>query len=898
MQSGKRFERHRASDKGFKSLFLNLVTIAFTAISMFAMSPAMAVHFDDIELEGNTAFDGVGRTDWDVIYAECGVGGPCPPLATGAIRQTFVQDGFSPTPDNTVFSGGLKDIHPVSKWTCTETPVQGKSDIEFAYGATYQSTDPEHLGDLLFYGGADRRTIEGDANFGIWLFQAQVDCVSTTGGKTPFSGHHLDGDLLLVAQFENGGNVSRIDVYRWTDPDGIPENGDECVGGDDVASGGNGDGLVDCATEEGIPFIVGLNCLDGGGGTEVCGITNQNGPFGTPWRPGAEAIGTHGFYEAGVNLTDLILGQQSCFASAIIETRSSTSLSAQLKDFVSLDLSTCGTLEVVKETVGGNGTFGFSVSPTVGGPDSFDLTVPGDASRLFSTVEAGTYTITEESLPAGEGWNLTDMNCGIATSGTPTGTPSSDGGSIEVTMGFGDDVVCTFENTFTPPAGTITIGKTCDGVDEGGQTFDFSLGGFGGSTTADCADGSVTLACGGSVTCESLIAGDYTINESEPTGWELTDVSCTGTSTCGPAETPDATISLGANGAETATFTNVEQAQIVICKTTEPADAGGDFDFSGDLGVFALADGECTDDGEAGSFEVAPATPYDITEAADGDFTLTDIQCDGTNWSAGADTVTITPDAGEFVKCTFTNAEDPGYIQVCKDTVTTSGANPVFSMNLAGSDADLPISSGLQHGECDFGPADSSPVSLLAGTGYSVSEDPEDGWDASYSCIGSEGEEDRTNISVSPNETVVCTVSNTQRGRIEAALELIPGLGDTFSFQGETPATLGHLGVTGVDVPPGTYETRVPKSEIDLGGWMVDSFTCDDDDSYIELNDPVYLIAVFNVDPGETVRCTLVLRQPVEVIGIPVNNVWALLLLTLTLLATGWYFRPARVRRF
>ena len=49
------------------------------------------------------------------------------------------------------------------------------------------------------------------------------------------------------------------------------------------------------------------------------------------------------------------------------------------------------------------------------------------------------------------------------------------------------------------------------------------------------------------------------------------------------------------------------------------------------------------------------------------------------------------------------------------------------------------------------------------------------------------------------------------------------------------------------------------------------------------------------IDLGEDVTCTFV---NMNVAPVPVNNPIALLLLTLMLLATGWYFRPAVMRRF
>jgi hypothetical protein len=49
--------------------------------------------------------------------------------------------------------------------------------------------------------------------------------------------------------------------------------------------------------------------------------------------------------------------------------------------------------------------------------------------------------------------------------------------------------------------------------------------------------------------------------------------------------------------------------------------------------------------------------------------------------------------------------------------------------------------------------------------------------------------------------------------------------------------------------------------------------------------------------PPATVACGP--RAPLpELVPVPVNNPVALLLLSLMMLATGWYFRPALMRKF
>ncbi|MGN6696045.1 MAG: vWA domain-containing protein, partial [Aquihabitans sp.] len=101
-----------------------------------------------------------------------------------------------------------------------------------------------------------------------------------------------------------------------------------------------------------------------------------------------------------------------------------------------------GTLTVVKNAVGANGTFSFTSNvPDLG---NFDLTTAGGtASTAVVAAPVGTYNIAEGSPSP---WQLTGATC------TGGQSPSS------VFVGPGKDVVCTFTNT--APAPTIQVTKT------------------------------------------------------------------------------------------------------------------------------------------------------------------------------------------------------------------------------------------------------------------------------------------------------------------------------------------------------------------------------------------------------------------------------------------------------
>jgi uncharacterized repeat protein (TIGR01451 family) len=101
-----------------------------------------------------------------------------------------------------------------------------------------------------------------------------------------------------------------------------------------------------------------------------------------------------------------------------------------------------GTIEVVKQAVGADGTFDFTSNvPDLG---DFSLTTSaGSASTAVIAAPVGTYAISEGS-PAP--WDLTSASC------TGNQAPGS------VFVGPGKDVVCTFTNT--APAPTIQVTKT------------------------------------------------------------------------------------------------------------------------------------------------------------------------------------------------------------------------------------------------------------------------------------------------------------------------------------------------------------------------------------------------------------------------------------------------------
>lgn len=370
----------------------------------------------DLELEGNILND--GDTDWEDIFDVSGDNVPTEanPLPAGYVQSVFVRD-FVPGasgPDISTFATGSKDTLNITPgWECTRSNnVNDKTDIVNAY-ATASSN-----GDIVVYFGMERYSNDGTGNIGFWFLKdGSTGCpVQANGPKTlPFTGNHSDGDILIVAEFDNGGASVTIAAYRWMgnaagflDPTPIAAGG-QCVGG------GGAQNL--CA-------IVNTNVLNGyGAATDVPWLTETKQPGNTP----SNDLAVSEFFEGKINLTALDL--VGCFTKYMAVTRSSTSLTATIFDFALGDFSLCS-IDVTKACTTGidNPVINAAGDKVI---TTFDVTVTNDGAGSVSDV-----TIEEDiTLGTGESCEL------IAIDGDATGLPIdiSDGAAYEVAATLAKD---------------------------------------------------------------------------------------------------------------------------------------------------------------------------------------------------------------------------------------------------------------------------------------------------------------------------------------------------------------------------------------------------------------------------------------------------------------------------
>lgn len=346
----------RPTPRGWPGRWWALLSLAIVAGA--GVATVLAVHDTGaFELEGNAVHN--AADDWADVFNNTDT----------AFASTFTNDGSL---NATIFTGGgSKDPIDINQWAWKDGAggLPDKDNLLDSFAARYSL--PPGPGcpdggtgscDILFF-GSDRYDNSGDAQQGFWFFQNPVstrydttgdgtpdsDCPQRIGGGTGFCdprtgapATHVDGDLLIISNFSNGGTTSTISVYVW-----------------DATVNGNLRLLQSSAA---------ANCATAGQGDGFCGIVNPGpGLTAAPWpfldKSGNSSFLNGEFYEGGVNLSLLGLSNE-CFASVASETRSSTSTTATLKDFVLGQFANCTASLTTTPSVGSGGTVSPGTSVT------------------------------------------------------------------------------------------------------------------------------------------------------------------------------------------------------------------------------------------------------------------------------------------------------------------------------------------------------------------------------------------------------------------------------------------------------------------------------------------------------------------------------------------------------
>ena len=408
--------------------------------------------------DGNLTHSGT-TTDWDNVAG----------LNKGI-------DKPSGTTDNSFGQGSKEDSADVTVVTGSIPP--NKNDLT----RFYEASELAGNGDVYLYLGWERAVNIGNANLDF-----EINKNTTTGFDTDTTGkvtiNRTAGDLLVTYDF-GGSGTPTLGLNTWL-------------------TSGNGDSASDCYNAKSLPCWgnhVALNSSDSEGAVNGANVTD-------PIAPDApRTLGTGLFGEAAINLTGAGVfepGVCEAFGSTFLKSRSSSSFTAELKDFIApipVNISNCGTIEIHKVTENGDDTFGFSATGGLD-PSSFDLS-NGD-EQDYANVQPGSYTITEDDVPTG--WTLDDLSCTATGSGT---SASTDDATVTITMAVGGDVDCTYTNHIKLSP-TISTVLSADTIDLGDTLHDSAT--LSGATAT--AGGTVTYsAYVGQNTCSGTDLLDDTVN--------------------------------------------------------------------------------------------------------------------------------------------------------------------------------------------------------------------------------------------------------------------------------------------------------------------------------------------------------------------------------------------------
>jgi hypothetical protein len=479
-------------------------------------------------VSNNSTNVGSGKTFDDAQFArDFETNATCP--TTSAVGLISRSTNFC-TGDDTTYATGSKDTLGIANggWQCNhDNNVNSKIDITNAYVTQYTNpvADTNGVHHKIFYFGVERNVSNGTNDVGVWFLQGGASCSAPTGHLN-FTGGHLDGDTLVVAEQTSGGGVSTAKAFRWaasTDP-ASPFYGDGgCIDSNDNFNPASKP-VAGCNN---LPIATGADCKTTGGGDSLCGTTNAKcdpprrgtvvPPCTLPWNDSVatgwltangstvgNTIVSPDFFEGGIDITAAFAGHggttPSCFNTVAPDTRSSASPTATLFDFTLNQLGGCGGSLTTQEgaaasrQIGTDGTISSGTdsatlqvtgTPSWGGTLTWYLCGP-DASTCDSNgvnVASETVSSTDGGTSAGTAKSYSTADSGITGSSTATLTSAAGSGqycwhahfepnttSKAAGVKTQDDDGTNECFTVTPRTPTLSTSATC--VDGTGVTAD------------------------------------------------------------------------------------------------------------------------------------------------------------------------------------------------------------------------------------------------------------------------------------------------------------------------------------------------------------------------------------------------------------------------------------------
>jgi hypothetical protein len=184
--------------------------LVVTPVVSLLTSPARAVDLTLFELDGNPT-DSLTTSGEDASTLR---------LAPEGSKAVAILDTIDPVNSNldvTFDAGGgantAKDLGDISEWRWVSKATQDKLDLRDVLSAQYRGPgDEPHL-----YLAATRFGGTGTSTVGFWFLQQTIELGPNgtfVDAENPTQlGRHVEGDILVVADFESSSN--KLDIYEW-----------------------------------------------------------------------------------------------------------------------------------------------------------------------------------------------------------------------------------------------------------------------------------------------------------------------------------------------------------------------------------------------------------------------------------------------------------------------------------------------------------------------------------------------------------------------------------------------------------------------------------------------------------------------------------------------------------
>jgi hypothetical protein len=400
-----------------------------------------------------------GTTDWSNVAGL----NPGFDLASGKNDNSFGQGTKEDDPNVSVVAGSIPP---------------NKSDLTRFYEASEIGSNNHNF----LYLAWERSNVLGTANFDFEINQQTQPDLTTAGAKTL---NRTAGDLLVTYDFNNGGGKPTIGLLRWLTSATTP-----------VVPGFS---TNICFSANTFPCWGDQLTLDG---TDSIGAVNNLDAVTDPLFPNSpnyiNPLPALQFGETAIDLAAANVfpaGTCEAFGSAFVRSRSSSSFTAEIKDFIApipVNISNCGTIIIHKTTIPAGGT-GFNYTTTGASPLGGGFSLDDGGTKTFSKVPVGSYSVTESTK---SGWDFVSLTCL-----PPTGAGTSDsisGATVSITMAPSGVVECTYTNHIHASP-TIATALSATTVNTGTAVHDSAI--LSGAT-AD-AGGTVTYTVYDNNTCTS-----------------------------------------------------------------------------------------------------------------------------------------------------------------------------------------------------------------------------------------------------------------------------------------------------------------------------------------------------------------------------------------------------------